>query len=174
MKILDKEFEIYITQSDMEKNIDRISNQINNDYKDKNPLFIVMLNGAFMFATELLQRINISCEVSFVKCASYTGVISGVRRDLIGVDFEVRNRDIIIIEDIVDTGATMDWLTKLLNGCCAKSVKIATMLFKPGAFEYDYKIDYIGEEIDNDFVVGYGMDYNGYGRNLTSIYKLCN
>lgn len=174
MKILDKEFEIYITQSDMEKNIDRISNQINNDYKDKNPLFIVMLNGAFMFATELLQRINISCEVSFVKCASYTGVISGVRRDLIGVDFEVRNRDIIIIEDIVDTGATMDWLTKLLNGCCTKSVKIATMLFKPGAFEYDYKIDYIGEEIDNDFVVGYGMDYNGYGRNLTSIYKLCN
>lgn len=174
MKILDKEFEIYITQSDMEKNIDRISNQINNDYEDKNPLFIVMLNGAFMFATELLQRINISCEVSFVKCASYTGVISGVRRDLIGVDFEVRNRDIIIIEDIVDTGATMDWLTKLLNGCCTKSVKIATMLFKPGAFEYDYKIDYIGEEIDNDFVVGYGMDYNGYGRNLTSIYKLCN
>lgn len=173
MKILDKEFEIYIAQSDMEKNIDRISNQINEDYKDKNPLFIVMLNGAFMFATELLQRINIPCEVSFVKCASYTGVISGVRRDLIGVDFEVGNRDIIIIEDIVDTGATMDWLTKLLNGCCAKSVKIASMLFKPGAFEYDYKIDYIGEEIDNDFVVGYGMDYNGYGRNLTSIYKLC-
>lgn len=97
MKILDKEFEIYITQSDMEKNIDRISNQINNDYKDKNPLFLVMLNGAFMFATELLQRINIPCEVSFVKSASYDGVISGVRRDLIGVDFTVGDRDIIYL-----------------------------------------------------------------------------
>jgi hypoxanthine phosphoribosyltransferase len=170
MKILDKEFEIYITQGDMEKNIDRISNQINNDYKDKNPLFLVMLNGAFMFATELLQRINIPCEVSFVKCFSY----NGNDRELIGNDFLVCGRDIIIIEDIVDTGATMDWLTKLLNSCSAKSVKIASMLFKPGAFKYDYKIDYIGEEIDNDFVVGYGMDYNGYGRNLTSIYKLCN
>jgi hypoxanthine phosphoribosyltransferase len=85
----------------------------------------------------------------------------------------VCNRDIIIIEDIVDTGVTMDWLTKLLNSCSAKSVKIASMIFKPGAFKYDYKIDYIGEEIDDDFIVGYGMDYNGYGRNLTSIYKLC-
>lgn len=173
MKILDKEFEIYITQGDMEKNIDRISNQINNDYKDKTPLFLVMLNGAFMFASELLQRINIPCEVSFVKCVSYDGIMQGDQKELIGVDFDVCNRDIIIIEDIVDTGATMDWLTKLLNSCSAKSVKIASMLFKPGAFEYDYKIDYIGEEIDNDFIVGYGMDYKGYGRNLTSIYKLC-
>lgn len=173
MKILDKEFEIYITQGDMEKNIDRISNQINNDYKDKTPLFLVMLNGAFMFASELLQRINIPCEVSFVKCVSYCGIEHGKPRELIGVDFDVCDRDIIIVEDIVDTGSTMNWLKKLLNSCSAKSVKIATMLFKPGAFKYDYKIDYIGEEIDDDFIVGYGMDYNGYGRNLTSIYKLC-
>ena len=173
IKVLDKEFKLYIKQEEIETVIKDIANQINVEYKDKNPLLLVMLNGAFMFASQLFKELTIDCETSFVKYASYDGTQSTCEvKELIGLNSSLEGRDVIIIEDIIDSGFTMRCLLQKLEAMKVSSVKIATMLFKPNAFKFDYKIDYIGMNIGNEFIVGYGLDYNQHGRNYGSIYKV--
>lgn len=173
IKVLDKEFTPYISQVEIESAIDRIATQINRDMQGKNTLFLVMLNGAFMFASELLKNIKIDCETSFVRYSSYDGTKSSCEiKELIGISNSLEGRDVVIIEDVIDTGFTMSCLLKKLKSMNVASVKIATMLFKPDAFKFDYKIDYIGMNIGNEFIVGYGLDYNEYGRNYPLIYKI--
>ena len=173
IKVLDKEFKLYIKQEEIETVIKDIANQINVEYKDKNPLFLVMLNGAFMFASQLFKELTIDCETSFVKYASYDGTQSTCEvKELIGLNSSLEGRDVVIIEDIIDSGFTMKCLLQKLEAMKVSSVKVATMLFKPNAFKFDYKIDYIGMNIGNEFIVGYGLDYNQHGRNYASIYKV--
>ncbi len=173
IKVLDKEFTPYISQVVIESAISRIANQINKDMQDKNPLFLVMLNGAFMFAAELLKNIKIDCETSFVKYSTYNGTQSTCEaKELIGLNNSLKDRNVVIIEDIIDSGFTMNCLVKKLQSMEVASVKIATMLFKPDAFKFDYKIDYIGMNIGNEFIVGYGLDYNEHGRNYPLIYQV--
>ena len=173
IKVLDKEFKLYIPQEDIESVIKDMANQINEEYKDKSPLFLVMLNGAFMFASQLFKELNIDCETSFVKYSSYSGTQSTCEvKELIGLNSSLEGRDVVILEDIIDSGYTMKCLLQKLKSMNVSSVKIATMLFKPNAFKFDYKIDYIGMNIGNEFIVGYGLDYNQHGRNYGSIYKV--
>ncbi len=173
IKVLDKEFKLYIPQEDIESVIKDMANQINEEYKDKSPLFLVMLNGAFMFASQLFKELNIDCETSFVKYSSYSGTQSTCEvKELIGLNSSLEGRDVVIVEDIIDSGYTMKCLLQKLKSMNVSSVKIATMLFKPNAFKFDYKIDYIGMNIGNEFIVGYGLDYNQHGRNYGSIYKV--
>ena len=173
IKVLDKEFKPYIPQEEIESVIRNIANQINEDYKDKNPLFLVMLNGAFMFASQLFKELTIDCETSFVKYSSYDGTQSTCEvKELIGLNSSLEGRDIVIVEDIIDSGFTMNCLLQKLAALKVSSARIATMLFKPNAFKFDYKIDYIGMNIGNEFIVGYGLDYNEHGRNYGSIYKV--
>lgn len=173
IKVLDKEFKLYIKQEEIENVIKDIASQINVEYKDRNPLFLVMLNGAFMFASQLFKELTIDCETSFVKYASYVGTQSSCKvKELIGLNSSLEGRDVVVIEDIIDSGFTMKSLLQKLEDMKVASVKVATMLFKPNAFKFDYKIDYIGMNIGNEFIVGYGLDYNQHGRNYGSIYKV--
>ncbi|HQO50970.1 MAG TPA: hypoxanthine phosphoribosyltransferase [Bacteroidales bacterium] len=173
IKVHDKEFEIYIPQDQIERAIRKVADQINRDYAGKNPLFLIVLNGAFMFAAELFKNVEIECEISFVKLSSYHGTEStSVVRELIGLDHSVSGRNIVLVEDIIDSGLTMLFTIDKLRKLEAADVKIATLLFKPKAFKYDYPIDYIGIEIPNDFIIGYGLDYNEHARNLPDIYRI--
>lgn len=174
IKVSDKNFAPFILQEDIEKEIHRVANEIRRDMDGKDPLFLVMLNGAFMFAAELFKNLEIPCEMSFVKYKTYVGTASTEKANaLIGIDAnQVKNRDIVIVEDIVDSGFTMSELLKDLKNNGAGSIRIATMMFKPNAFKFNYPIDYICMEIGNDFIVGYGLDYNEYGRNYKDIYKI--
>ena len=173
VKVHEKEFSKFIDANEIEKAVDKIATQINQDYKGKNPLFLIVLNGAFMFAADLLKKVTIPCEISFVKLSSYIGTkTTSVVRELIGLDEVLNNRSVIIVEDIIDTGITMGVTTEKLKKLEAKDVRIATLLFKPDAFRMNYEIDYVGINIPNDFIVGYGLDYDGHGRNLPHIYKI--
>ena len=173
VKVLDKEFGLYIPQEKIEANIQAVADQINRDMNGMNPLFLVVLNGAFMFASELFKRLTIPCEISFVKLTSYSGTKStNVIRELIGLDHSIEGRHVVIVEDIVDTGHTMKYTIKKLKDLKAADVRIASLFFKPENFQYDYPINYIGMEIGNDFIVGYGLDYDQQGRNLPDIYKI--
>jgi len=173
VKILDKEFQISIDAETIQASIQKVANKINEDYKDKNPLFIIVLNGAFMFASDMLKMVDIECEITFVKLSSYVGTKSThAVRELIGLDESLEGRYVVVVEDIIDTGITMANTIPKLQHLKAKDVKIATLLFKPKAFQKDFPIDYIGIEIENDFIVGYGLDYDGLGRNLADIYKI--
>ncbi len=173
IQVRDKTFEISISATEIDAAVEKIAKQINTDFAGKNPLFLVVLNGAFMFASDLVKKITIPCEISFVKLSSYVGTqTTNTVRELIGLDEVLHDRSVVIIEDIIDTGITMGVTTDKLKKLEAKEVKIATLLFKPEAFQRDYKIDYIGIEISNDFIVGYGLDYDGNGRNYPEIYKI--
>jgi len=173
VKILDKEFQISIPSSTIQESITKLATRINADYQGKNPLFIIVLNGAFMFASDLLKMVEIECEITFVKLSSYVGTKSThAVRELIGLDESLADRYVIVVEDIIDTGITMANTIPKLQHLKAKDVKIATLLFKPNAFQKDFPIEYIGIEIPNDFIVGYGLDYDGLGRNLADIYKI--
>ena len=174
IRVSDKDFAPFIPQEKIETEIHRIAKEIKRDMADKEPLFLVMLNGAFMFAAELFKTLDMPCEMAFVKYKTYVGTHStGKPNEMLGIEPEkVSDRNIVIVEDIVDSGFTMTELLKDLNKKGAKSIKIATMMFKPKALKYDLKMDYVGMEIGNDFIVGYGIDYNEYGRNLKEIYKI--
>lgn len=173
VKLFDKRFSVFIEAQKIDEAIQQIADKINVDYKDRDPLFLVVLNGAFMFASDLLKKININCEISFVKLSSYAGTKSThIVRELIGLDKALTGRNVIVVEDIIDTGITMENTIQKLMHLQAADVKIATLLFKPNAFQKDYDIDFIGMEIPNDFIVGYGLDYDGLGRNLPDIYKI--
>ncbi|HNW96773.1 MAG TPA: hypoxanthine phosphoribosyltransferase [Bacteroidales bacterium] len=173
VQIKDKEFSVSIKENDILKAIDAIAGKINKDMSDKNPLFLVILNGSFMFAADLCKRLTMPCEISFVKLSSYQGTQSTLNvKTLIGLDDDIKDRNIVVVEDIVDTGHTIEDTLKSLEQYKPASVKIATLLFKPKAYVKNFPIDYIGIEIPNDFIVGYGLDYDGYGRNLADIYKI--
>jgi hypoxanthine phosphoribosyltransferase len=168
-----KTFEIFLSSEQIQATINEMAITMAKDIKDKNPLFLVVLNGAFMFAADLLKHFNFECEVSFVKLSSYVGTTTtSVVREVIGLDEVLRDRTVVILEDIIDTGITMASTIPKLIKLEAKEVKLATLLFKPKAFQKDYKIDYIGMKIPNDFIVGFGLDFDGLGRNLPDIYKL--
>jgi hypoxanthine phosphoribosyltransferase len=171
--ILDKTFVPYLTQQELQKAIKRISEEINKDYLGKNPLFIAILNGSFMFAADLFKEINIPAEISFIKLASYKGTKStGSVVTAIGLESEIYDRDVIVIEDIIDTGKTLSEFLPQLIHQQAKSLKVCSLLHKKEATKYPIEIDYLGFVIPDLFVVGYGLDYNGYGRNLREIYQL--
>ena len=173
VKVLDKEFGLYIPQEKIENSIQEVADQINHDLEGMNPLFLVVLNGAFMFASELFKRLTIPCEISFVKLSSYAGTeTTNVVRELIGLDHPLNGRHVVIVEDIVDTGHTLRYTTQKLRDLKAADVRIATLFFKPNNFQYTYPVDYIGMEIGNEFIVGYGLDYDQQGRNLPDIYKI--
>ncbi len=168
-----KKFNLYLTNEQIIEPIEKMAAKLNEDLKDKNPLFIVVLNGAFVFASELITRFNGSCEVSFVRLSSYEGTESTDKvREIIGLQEEVKDRTVVFIEDIIDTGLTMLIAKEKLKSEGAKEVLLATLLYKPKAFKHNYYINYIGIEIPNDFIIGFGLDYDGQGRNLRDIYKL--
>jgi hypoxanthine phosphoribosyltransferase len=168
-----KEFEIFITETEISAIVHSMANQINTS-EIKNPLFIAVLNGSFLFAADIMRKINIpNCEISFIKLSSYIGTEStGEVNELIGLGKNIRNRNIIILEDIIDTGITLEKIMSLLEKEEVAEIKVATLLFKPETYKKEIEIDFIGKSIANDFVVGYGLDYDEIGRNLPHIYKL--
>ncbi|WP_221389562.1 hypoxanthine phosphoribosyltransferase [Dyadobacter sp. NIV53] len=171
--ILDKNFTPFISRETIETRIAEIAKQINTDYEGRCPLFIVVLNGAFLFATELVKNIPLSCEITFVRLSSYSQTEStGKVRQIIGLEEKITERDVIIIEDIVDTGLTMTQLLSQIADLKPRSIEIATLLHKPEALQKPVDMRYIGFEIENRFVVGYGLDYDGLGRNLDALYVL--
>lgn len=173
VKIKDKEFELFLTQEAIEKAIDRVAEKINEDLAGKDPLFICVLNGSFMFASELMKRVSIPCEVSFVKMSSYQGITStGKLKEIYGLEEDIKDRTVVIVEDIVDTGYTMSLMIDQLVCEEPKEIAVATMLLKPDALKQEVQLDYVALNIPNDFIVGYGLDYDGYGRNLPDIYKI--
>lgn len=173
VKILDKVFATSISEEKLLSAIDTAAQKINTDLDGRNPLFLCILNGAFMFAADLMKRISIPCQISFVKIASYQGTqTTGKVKSLIGLNEDLTGRTVVLLEDIVDTGITMKALVEQVRTAGANDVRIATMLFKPEACCPEVKPDYIGLNIPNDFIVGHGLDYDGYGRNLRDIYTL--
>lgn len=173
IEIEDKKFETLIKETEIRAAIDIVAARLNLELDGKRPLFVCVLNGAFMFAADLMRRLTIDCQISFMKVASYEGTESSGRvKQLIGLNEEVKGRTVVLIEDIVDTGETMVMLTKQLKDLGAADVRIATLLFKPESCRKDVTPNYIGINLPKDFIVGYGLDYNGYGRNLTDIYTL--
>lgn len=173
LKVHDKEFIPYITSGQIEEQVSRVADEINKDYEGKKPLFIAILNGAFIFAADLFKKVDVEAEICFIKLASYKGVKStGKVITAIGLDAEIYGRDVIIIEDIVDTGKTLSQFLPQLEHQHPASLKIASLLHKPAAMIHPIKIDYLGFTIPNNFVLGYGLDYDGLGRNIKEIYQL--
>ncbi|WP_165021080.1 hypoxanthine phosphoribosyltransferase [Dysgonomonas sp. ZJ279] len=173
VKIKDKEFELFLTQETIETAIDNIAQKISDDLKDKNPLFICVLNGSFMFASELMKRVSIPLEVSFVKMSSYDGTEStGKIKEICGLEEDITGRTVVIVEDIVDTGYTMSRMLEQLTAQKPAEIKVVTLLLKPDALKTKVQLDYVALEIPSDFIVGYGLDCDGYGRNYPNIYKI--
>lgn len=173
VKVLDKSFRIFIPKEKLEERISEMAQQINKDLKGQDVIFIGILNGVFLFAADLFRRIDLDARISFLKLASYQGTSStGKIKELIGWNEDITGKTVIIIEDIVDTGNTLERIVGELKLRKAAEVKIVTLLFKPSAYTKDIPLDYVGFEIPDNFVVGYGLDYDGYGRNLDSIYTL--
>lgn len=173
IKLHDKTFDTYISEEQIQEKVQEIAGRLNQDYKDRRPLFIPILNGSFMFAADLFKYLTIDAEVSFIKLASYKGMkSSGNVITAIGLDMDLYDREVIIVEDIVDTGKTLNEFLPKLDHQQPKSLKIAALLHKPEATLFPLKIDYLGFSIPNKFVVGYGLDYDGLGRNYKEIYQL--
>lgn len=169
----DKTFSIFITEDKIIDAVKNVAEKINTAYHGKSPLLIPILNGSFLFAADLAKHLTIPCEFSFIKASSYRGErSSGTLESLIGLTEDIQNRHVIIIEDIVDTGNTLAKLLPEMELRLPASIKIASLLFKPAALQTDIKVDFAGINIPNDFIVGYGLDYNGLGRNLRHIYKI--
>jgi hypoxanthine phosphoribosyltransferase len=173
VRVLDKTFRELISEQSIRKRIDEIALQLNRDFVGNEVIFVGILNGAFMFAADLFRKIDLNARITFVKLASYQGInSSGSIKELIGWNEDMVNKIVIVVEDIVDTGATLERIVNELVIRNVAEIKIATMLLKPTAYSKDIPINYIGFEIPNKFVVGYGLDYCGFGRNLRSIYSL--
>ncbi len=173
VQIKDKSFEHFIDFQDIQNAVKTVATRMNNDLKGKNPLFLAVLNGAFMFMGDLMKEVSVPCEISFIRLASYQGLKSTENvQEIFGLTEDIEGRTVVIVEDIVDSGNTMLMLIKQLEKRNPKEIKIATLLLKPEALKHDVKLDYVALEIPNDFIVGYGLDYDGYGRNMNSIYKI--
>ena len=173
LQLHDKTFEIFIQEEAILAEIRSMADKLNNDYAGKDVVFIAVLNGAFMFAADLMKHIGFDAEISFVKMSSYHGLNSTGRVDeLIGLNRPIKGKHVVVLEDIVDTGVTMEKLFSLLQAEQPLSVEIATLLYKPAAFKGKHTPKYIGFSIPDKFVVGYGLDYNEFGRNTKHIYQL--
>jgi len=171
--IHDKKFKKFISSQKIQKAIGKIAERINKDFKNDKPVFLSVLNGSFLFTADLLKKIKIECEVSFTKISSYAGTQStGKVNTLIGINENLKGRTVIILEDIVDSGNTLEKIISELEKHNPKEIKIATLFFKPHAYKKKIKLDYVGMDMPNDFLVGYGLDYDGLGRNLSDIYIL--
>jgi hypoxanthine phosphoribosyltransferase len=172
--LYDKIFSKYISSQEILNAVKDIAEHINNDMENEDlPVFLSILNGAFMFTSDLMKHIKFNCLLSFVKLSSYDGLSSkGTIKELIGLNYDLTGKTVIILEDIVDTGITIEHLINTILTHKPKQLKIATMLFKPEAYRKDVKLDYTGIRVPNEFIVGYGLDYNGLGRNYPEIYKL--
>ncbi len=171
--ILNKSFEKYISVEEIQERIALLSQEINADFTGKEVEFIAVLDGSFMFASDLLKKINLQTRISFLKVKSYEATEStGKINELIGLQSNVTGKHIVLLEDIVDTGATMDYVVEILQKQEPASISIVTLLFKPEAFKGKHSPKYIGFNISNEFIVGYGMDFDGFGRNLESIYQI--
>jgi hypoxanthine phosphoribosyltransferase len=171
IQLHDKHFRPFITSEKIAEVIGKVAQKIQNDYHDKKPLFIGVLNGSFLFAADLVRHFEGNCEVSFIKLASYEGTSStGTIQELIGFNENLEGRNLIVIEDIVDTGNTLERIYQDLEKRNPKSIAIATLLFKPNAYKKSFPINYVAMEVGNEFLVGYGLDYDGLGRNLKDIY----
>lgn len=173
IKVHDKTFDTYLSEETIQNKIKEMAEAISRDYTGRRPLFVAILNGSFMFAADLFKSLTIEAEISFIKLASYKGMKStGSVITAIGLDEDLYNRDVIIIEDIVDTGRTLHKFIPSLEHQQPSSLKIATLLHKPEATVHPLTLDYVGFSIPNKFVLGYGLDYDGLGRNLKEIYQL--
>lgn len=168
-----KRFRKFISSEKIQERIIVLAEKIKNEMTGSEPVFIPVLNGAFFFASDLIRKSGITSEVSFVRVSSYSGTqSSGTIKNLIGINSDISGKKIIIVEDIVDTGETLLYLLNEISKNNPSEIKVASLLLKPSALKHDVKIDYLGFEVPNDFLVGYGLDYDGLGRNLNDIYKL--
>ena len=173
VKVKDKTFRTFVPEAEILQRIQAVADKLNEDMKDKNPLFLAVLNGSFMFAADLMRMITIPCEISFVKLASYQGTTStGKIKEVIGINEDLKGRTVVIVEDIVDTGFTMKRMMEQLGTREPESLHICTLLVKPGKLQVPLDIEYAAMEIPNDFIVGYGLDYDQQGRNLRDIYTI--
>lgn len=173
MTINDKTFVPFIAADTIQQRIAELARQINQQYAGKTPLVVVVLNGAFLFAADLMKRLTVSCEVTFIRVASYTGTeTTGQLKEILGLNESIQGRDLIVVEDIVDTGLTICDVCEQLKAKNPASLAIATLLFKPKALKKPVDLQYVGFEIENQFVLGYGLDYDGLGRNTDEIMVL--
>ena len=173
IQILDKKFREYIPEDVLNNKVIELAERINSDFAGKEVIFVGVLNGSFIFAADIFRRIRLKARITFIKLASYTGTSSsGEIRELIGWNESLKDKSVIIVEDIVDTGVTLEHTVDNLIIRDVKEISIVTLLLKPEAYRKNITIDYVGFEIPNEFVVGYGLDYNGEGRNLPSVYTL--
>ena len=173
IKVKDKSFHITISERAIRRQIRRVANEIDSDYVGKEPVFLAVLNGSFVFAADLLREINLPCEISFVKLSSYNGTNStGKINDIIGLNIDITNRPVIIVEDIIDTGLTIAHLLESLKPHNPESINICTLLLKPSKLQVKLNVRYCCKQIPDDFVVGYGLDYDSFGRNTKDIYTL--
>lgn len=171
--VRDRQFTVSIPEKDILKRVAEVATQISKDLEGQNPLFLAVLNGSFMFAADLLRGISTPCEISFVRMASYEGTSStGQVKQLLGLKEDIKNRTVVIVEDIIDSGLTMKNLLELLQSKGPKDIRIASLLVKPGNLKVELDIPYCCFNIPNDFIVGYGLDYDGEGRNLRDIYTV--
>lgn len=176
VKLHDKSFKVMIPAEKIDKAVSEVATKLNNDYKEvQKPIFVGILNGAFMFLSDLLKKIDFTCELSFVKIASYEGTQStGQISTLIGLNNDIEGRDVIIVEDIVDTGESIQHTVDAFRAKNPRSIKVCTLFFKPASYSKSIPIDYRAIEIGNEFIVGYGLDYDQIGRNLKDVYVVTN
>ena len=173
IKLHDKTFRVLIPAEEIDKAVTRVAEQLNERYEGRTPIFLGVLSGSFLFLADLVRKVNFENQLAFVKISSYNGTEStGNVKQLLGVDFDIEGRDIIIVEDIVETGHSMNYLLDYLGKKNPASISICTLFFKPEKFLYEYNIDYTALSIGNEFIVGYGLDYNQLGRNLKDIYVI--
>lgn len=168
-----RNFKPFIGEEAIQKEVGRLASEMNQDLAGKDPIFLGILNGAFMFASDLYKQLAFPCQITFLKLASYSGTEStGSVKQLIGINRDLKDRVVVVLEDIVDTGVTLETIIRQLRGYEPEEIRVATFLHKPEATVREVKLDYVGMEIPNDFIVGYGLDYDGYGRNFREIYQL--
>ena len=173
IQIKDKRFETFISEERILEEVTRVAKEISRDLEGSSPLFVSVLNGSFMFTADLMKRLDMPCEISFVKLASYEGTSStGKVKELVGLNEDIAGRTIVIVEDIVDTGITMKRLIETLRARNPKEIRIATLLLKPDKLQVELDVHYVAMRIPNDFIVGYGLDYDGFGGNYRDIYKV--
>ena len=173
IQVRDKKFRLCISEDMIQKEVTKMAEQMNRELADKDPIFLGILNGAFMFAGDLYKQLTFPCQITFLKLASYSGTQStGSVKQLIGINLDLKDRFVVILEDIVDTGITLETIIRQLSGYEPEEIRVATFLHKPDATIREVKLDFVGMRIPNDFILGYGLDYEGYGRNFREIYRL--
>ena len=173
IQVHDKKFRLYLSEEEIQREVSRIAFEMNRDLAESDPIFLGILNGAFMFAADLYKQLDFPCQITFLKMASYSGTYStGSVKQLIGIGQDLKDRVVVVLEDIVDSGVTLETIIRQLSGYQPREIRVATLLHKPEAAVTKVRLDYVGLEIPNDFILGYGLDYDGYGRNYREIYQL--